>query len=48
MKNSKLSKVKRTETIRLISFLENQTRGEEDSEKLKHYREQIYQLRNKL
>ncbi len=42
------SKTKRKEIIRLISYLENQTRGEENKEKLEHLKNQIKNLISKL
>ena len=44
----KLSNKKRKEILELIRFLENQTRGENDKERLTHLKSQIYKLRDKI
>lgn len=44
----KISKVQRSKMLNLLSILQNQTRGENCPEQLKHIKTQIQELRNKL
>lgn len=43
-----MSKLKRKETLNLISYLENQTRGEDDREKINKYRKEIADLKKTI